>query len=136
MVFWWSSGVQNSERAVAWECFGVALWQFQIRKRLSHGKLLRRVLERLKKISHAADMGVFLLGRSRSAKLREHHICGWRALGNIEKRRISTTDVQLSAFPFKIWVIQHMEVRASRRGEINQKRLGRSSCPGNALRSD
>lgn len=117
-VFWGGSlAISNSETTVAWEAFETGF-----------GKA--------KKISHAADMGVFLLGRSRSAKLREHHICGWRALGNIEKRRISTTDVQLSAFPFKIWVIQHMEVRASRRGEINQKRLGRSSCPGNALRSD
>lgn len=71
----------------------MAFWQFQIRKRLSYGTLLRRVLERVKTFSHAADMRVFLLGRSRSAKLREHHICGWRALGDIEKRRISTTDV-------------------------------------------
>ena len=59
MVFWWSLGVQNSGRAVAWECFGLALWQFQIRKRLSHGKILRRVLKRLKKLHILLSWGCF-----------------------------------------------------------------------------
>lgn len=58
MVFWWSLGVQNSEKAVAWECFGVALRKFQIRKRLSHGKILRRVLERLKNFTCCCHGGV------------------------------------------------------------------------------
>ena len=100
MVCWRSFGAQNSGKASTWECFWAALWKFQVQERLSHEKRLARVLEALKNL-HAFVMGVFLLGRSRSAKPKKHHLCGGRTLRWIEERKFNTTGGQLSAFPFE-----------------------------------